>query len=1601
MSDWETVGTMVTEKNIRDFADVGSIEDHEDPATNIKMIEAELANPKIHPVAKKALEEEHARMTAKLGTTPTEPQWETVGKAPKEEDVTWETVGKAKPSDDGITVGGDALGTLEMAGNFVSGIPAALGGGLAYLGGLAGTGGDTEAAMATKQGTEQRINDAIQYNPRTKSGKMQSEGLSRAMNAVVDAGGKTMPQMLASIPLVGEDFTKWDKESPGAQEAIGRAFTEMGMNVAPIPGFKGARGEKAKVSAALEAAAKLEALAGKGEVPAPHDLGPAKDRGVPGTAENPQGELFSPQVPEPTPTKPIPDNAQMDMFGNPHEGNTMPYEVGVGGVGDATGVPKSPADALNVPYTADHLELVPKDTVAPMQQFKNPNVGIDKPIGTRDTAKAKLREAAATEAAIMAKEASKKAEIEAAYLDLDRQKQGDYGRMEGQKELSFAESVRNIEDGRSAARAAFLDRSNLDFKHLEENVGDKSLMSREQTYPMTEALHKGDINGALKQISDNHPNGSYRKLASYLADKMQGITLDVHPDGIIQMGERRVTGFYDPATSKVTLSGLGATSPHTVLHELVHAVTSHMIDIKPNDIRVMALKDLYNKVKGIEEKFPGVVNVKEFVAEAFSNPKFQEFLKAQKMDNRSMWTRFVDGIKSMLGIKTGDVANALDHALDLGKQVIEAYDGPTRAHIKGIFKEAGMSNKLADLMAQKPEDVRAVTKREEGVKEAVYKIPGLTDPISDFKFYDKPVGEIVEMARTGQDIPKNAVETFSQQMQAGGLFESLKTRNPVVKYTYERLTRAFQEAAENTKKFLTNEQDGLKEYMRRLSGDEKGEIHNAMMLHEGQRELTSMELAEAGMNEKQIAYYNKYRELSKQFFHELNQRRVDLGLKPMDARVAHMAGRFMGDFSRMVYRWDEGGVKKVVGRISGTTSRELAKAYKHMQEAHPEWEFGNAEYSHIGKGRDAADRFGGLMEALNFLADTNTDTAALLDSYRDFIQKDAVNYLNATRHAKAKVKDAGGIIGSEGNKPWEDAKKNAEEGMKAQLSYFEQGYAWMAMEKAVGDLKPLLGDEGVAKQMPNAVEWANKYKDHAMRRNQGAVADAANTILSSVGEATGLGHSNLLKVSNVVKHRMMQKFMGLFNIPFTVTQLMQPLQTQPAMIALLHSRGLEFSTAKAQLAATETYLGALLHHMGKVGDGPQGFDKMAMDYADKMGVFDVKMADHTRDINGGQFGEMFDKLADVNIKAPEHLTRGMSFLFFSHLLKDAGVPVKDIFGAAENMTNLTMVNYHPLERPMGYAKLGWVGDVASALTRYKHNQWSQMAFYAREGIRGEQGHLKATAPLATFLATSLAFGGIMGFFAYQEADAAYQLFTEHALKKPDSLSNQLFKQNISPLLSHGLFSTLGIDMTTRFSNANVLPDTKMGALIPYGSAVMDMAQATGNFLLDPTSTSKGKQMAKSWAPQSVQGLMENSMFTNKTKDGKNLYVNPTEGPKFGEGRTYRSDAEMTGRNLGFRSVRESKELQKIYSDGQIDQANKRVVEGIHGQIKHDIMDGKLTKDSLRQQALKAIDLGQTPDDFIKEFTKNRIAMTHSQEEMKLYQYATGGLRAALKMRARK
>ena len=153
-----------------------------------------------------------------------------------------------------------------------------------------------------------------------------------------------------------------------------------------------------------------------------------------------------------------------------------------------------------------------------------------------------------------------------------------------------------------------------------------------------------------------------------------------------------IDGEYDEKTKTVKIYQSGTTN--TLLHEVVHAATAKIINnhvyfetvdgvmrgvgLTPLGKKLMRMFDAAKAAAGKKNMMYGLQNAHEFVAEAFTNPVFQNFLKNTESISKgtikgklsSLWSDFVNAIKDMLGVP--DIAGTLlEDVLTLAPQLFK------------------------------------------------------------------------------------------------------------------------------------------------------------------------------------------------------------------------------------------------------------------------------------------------------------------------------------------------------------------------------------------------------------------------------------------------------------------------------------------------------------------------------------------------------------------------------------------------------------------------------------------------------------------------------------------------------------------------------------------------------------------------------------------------------------------------------------------------------------------------------------------------------------------------------------------------------------------
>lgn len=772
--------------------------------------------------------------------------------------------------------------------------------------------------------------------------------------------------------------------------------------------------------------------------------------------------------------------------------------------------------------------------------------------------------------------------------------------------------------------------------------------------------------------------------------------------------------------------------------------------------------------------------------------------------------------------------------------------------------------------------------------EQLSKIAGIKDKLAAFVPTEMDAEGTIELAKQGKDVDQNLAQRVVNQFTKGGLYQAEKTGNPIVKFTVDKVLNADRKARADVRDYI---HDSLAPAMRKLSTQEMIDV--AAVLNQADMDQIPVDsnfLRQYGFSDKQIAFAEAHRNTMDKAFEALNKAREAMGKPPVDKRISYAAMAATGDFRKLVYKMD-GDTKEVVGVIGANTRRGLQAIEKKLQGK--DYIFGEERYA--GGTKKGASDVQAIMDVLEHLSENNPATKDFLDVLSDLKAQDAYNFVNMSKHTKQKK----GVFGMEGRKQWESDLQNAKDFMDAQLKYAESALRWGHLSEAATEVKKVLASDV---DQPNAKKWAEGYFNNALGLNPSETGRSFEKAMDSFWKETGVGKtipSNIQQYSRKVVNTLL---LGL-NPAFLATNVVQPLMAMPAMNAFLKGRGLD-ENSLITLGYDSMAEGWFTMAKERLG-GMSSLEQAAAKYAKDNHVFGTDLVD-TSSVSRRNAEYYLDKTGNFLASNVESGTRKMMYYGFVHMLDKNGMGKE--FGLAQNLTDIAMNNYSPVERPNIFNVLGPVGDMAANLSSFKHNELSRLALFARE-----IGKEKSATPLLIQLGTGVAAAGITGAIGFAEADWLYRQITK-AMGKPDSLTNVVFKfsesmagSTKSPYaLSHGVFSYLGLDLSKRLGVSDVVPNSVGEALFPGGSKLVDVAGAGLSAMGDPSELNM-KRLAREVAPGAITGPMDREWFSKETPQGELALNRRTL-----EGQVIRTEADKMAKNFGFMGVNESVQKQKLW-----------------------------------------------------------------------------------------
>ena len=187
-------------------------------------------------------------------------------------------------------------------------------------------------------------------------------------------------------------------------------------------------------------------------------------------------------------------------------------------------------------------------------------------------------------------------------------------------------------------------------------------------------LDAGDLRGAINDLTKS-TDATVSRVAAAIEQGL-GNTKVVMASGLVNAEGKTVAGLYDPKTDTITLNQDADLRNHVLLHEAMHAVTSH--EIAKNTPAAKQMRNLFDSVKDRLDTAYGATNIDEFVAEAFSNPEFQAKLGriTAKGEKISLWSRFKNIVENIVRRFRGQPSKKIESAMDKADSLVAELISP-------------------------------------------------------------------------------------------------------------------------------------------------------------------------------------------------------------------------------------------------------------------------------------------------------------------------------------------------------------------------------------------------------------------------------------------------------------------------------------------------------------------------------------------------------------------------------------------------------------------------------------------------------------------------------------------------------------------------------------------------------------------------------------------------------------------------------------------------------------------------------------------------------------------------------------------------------------
>jgi hypothetical protein len=315
-------------------------------------------------------------------------------------------------------------------------------------------------------------------------------------------------------------------------------------------------------------------------------------------------------------------------------------------------------------------------------------------------------------------------------------------------------------------------------------------------------IEEGKLQEALEDLSTTSDNSVVQKISKKLAENVKDTKVVLSPQ--IMVDGRRRAGAFDPQTNTIELDAERGMTPHVLLHEMTHAQTSAAI-ANPSNPLTKQIQFIYDNVKDKLDTYFGTESLDEFVAEAFTNPQFQQKLSKLNIKGEKITAlqRLANSIGNFIRRLVGLPQKNID-AATITSDIVESLLAPAPEYrdagklgmgpesISKILSNLGKKEKTKTYMGDKDKE-----KFLDDVNEALGD-PGFSGIAKDILL---SLGDLVTATEIGEAVVRKGMGEDKT-----GTFRKINRTVQTLRGETEKAGRRFDEVFQQIKPFFKDKQ---------------------------------------------------------------------------------------------------------------------------------------------------------------------------------------------------------------------------------------------------------------------------------------------------------------------------------------------------------------------------------------------------------------------------------------------------------------------------------------------------------------------------------------------------------------------------------------------------------------------------------------------------------------------------------------------------------------------------------------------------------------------------------------------------------------------------